>query len=90
MAKKRNTKIALASLMAVSAIAPVVASADTNGSVTTEAGTSRSTEAQVTKTINFTVEGETGMLANYVKGPSQKKSVLGSDLLSTSRQDLSS
>lgn len=69
MAKKRNTKLALASLMAVSAIAPVVASADTNGSVTTEAGTSRSTEAQVTKTIDFTVEEKTGMLANFVKGP---------------------
>ncbi len=69
MAKKRKTKLALASLMAVSAIAPVVASADTNGSVTTEAGTSRSTEAQVTKTIDFTVQEETGMLANFVKGP---------------------
>ena len=69
MAKKRNTKLALASLMAVSAIAPVVASADTNGSVTTEAGTSRSTEAQVTKTIDFTVQEETGMLARFVKGP---------------------
>lgn len=61
MAKKRNTKLALASLMAVSAITPVVASADTNGSVTTE--------AQVTKTIDFTVQEETGMLANFVKGP---------------------
>ncbi|MGM9944226.1 MAG: endoglucanase, partial [Lysinibacillus sp.] len=69
MAKKRNTKLALASLMAVSAITPVVASADTNGSVTTEAGTSRSTEAQVAKTIDFTVQEETGMLARFVKGP---------------------
>ena len=69
MAKKRNTKLALASLMAVSAITPVVASADTNGSVTTEAGTSRSTEAQVTKTIDFKVEDDSKMLANYVKGP---------------------
>lgn len=69
MAKKRNTKLALASLMAVSAIAPVVASADTNGSVTTEAGTSRSTEAQVTKTIDFTIQEETGMVENFVKGP---------------------
>ena len=51
MAKKRNTKLALASLMAVSAITPVVASADTNGSVTTEAGTSRSTEAQEEKRL---------------------------------------
>lgn len=68
MSKKRNTKLALASLMAVSAIAPVVASADTNGSVTTEAGTSRSTEAQVTKTIDFKVEEETGMLAKYIPG----------------------
>ena len=69
MAKKRNTKLALASLMAVSAITPVVASADTNGSVTTEAGTSRSTEAQVTKTIDFTVQEASGMLASFVKGP---------------------
>ena len=69
MSKKRNTKLALASLMAVSAIAPVVASADTNGSVTTEAGTSRSTEAQVTKTIDFTVQEESGMLAKYITGP---------------------
>ena len=69
MSKKRNTKLALASLMAVSAIAPVVASADTNGSVTTEAGTSRSTEAQVTKTINFEVHEESEMLARFVKGP---------------------
>lgn len=68
MSKKRNTKLALASLMAVSAIAPIVASADTNGSVTTEAGTSRSTEAQVTKTIDFKVEEETGMLAKYIPG----------------------
>lgn len=69
MSKKRNTKLALASLMAVSAIAPVVASADTNGSVTTEAGTSRSTEAQVTKTIDFAVDEKSGKLANFVKGP---------------------
>ena len=69
MAKKRNTKLALASLMAVSAITPVVASADTNGSVTTEAGTSRSTEAQVTKTIDFKVEDASGMAADYIQGP---------------------
>ena len=69
MSKKRNTKLALASLMAVSAITPVVASADTNGSVTTEAGTSRSTEAQVTKTIDFTVEEASGLVKDYVQGP---------------------
>lgn len=69
MAKKRNTKLALASLMAVSAITPVVASADTNGSVTTEAGTSRNTEAEVAKTIDFTVQEESGMLAKFVTGP---------------------
>ena len=69
MAKKRNTKIALASLMAVSAITPVVVAADANGSVTTEAGISRSTEAQVTKTIDFTVEAASSMVADSVKGP---------------------
>ena len=63
MSTKRNTKIALASLLAVSAISPVVASADTPATTTT------TTTQAAAKTIDFTVQEASGMLARFLTSP---------------------
>ena len=61
MANNRNTKIALAALMAASVITPAAASANTEAT----------TKEAAVRTINFTVADETGMLARVIKGPGE-------------------
>lgn len=77
MAKNRNTKMALAALMAVSAITPAAVSANA-GETQNVNGTEATTKEAVTpaagtavRTIDFKVTDETGMLANFVKGPGE-------------------
>lgn len=74
MAKNRNTKMALATLMAVSAITPAAVSANVgetqsvNGTDATTKATAPTTET-AERTIDFTLTDETGMISRFVKGP---------------------
>lgn len=77
MAKNRNTKMALAALMAVSAITPAAVSANAgetqnvNGTEATTKEAAAPAGETAVRTIDFKVTDETGMLANFVKGPGE-------------------
>ena len=70
MAKNRNTKMALAALMAASVITPAAVSANV-GETQNVNGTDATTKEAAVRTIDFTIAEETGMLARFVKGPGE-------------------
>ena len=77
MANNRNTKIALAALMAASVITPAAVSANTEAT----------TKEAAVRTIDFTVADETGMLARVIKGPGELVEQNGQQYIKISLSD---
>lgn len=86
MANNRNTKIALAALMAASVITPAAVSANT-GETQKVNSTEATTKEAVVRTIDFAVADETGMLARVIKGPGELVEQNGQQYIKISLSD---
>ena len=71
MAKNRNTKIALAALMTVSAITPAAVSANAGETQKVNGTDATTRDVAPVRTIDFKIADETGMIGKMVKGPGE-------------------